>query len=141
MNNQALLVLVLVVEGVILISVCTLFYQLLRQQGRILLRLDNLEQSATSGLAAQAGHAELHALALKKARQNGFAPPAPAHPEDRRLITAATCSMIWRVWEWAGSNKPQAAANSASVTGECHASVARSIASPCCGNRPCRMSI
>jgi hypothetical protein len=54
MNSQALLVLVLVVEGVILISLCTLFYQLLRQQGRILLRLDNLEQSATSGLAARA---------------------------------------------------------------------------------------
>ena len=54
MNNQALLILVLTMEGAILISVCTLFYQLLRQQRRILLRLDNLEQSATSGLAARA---------------------------------------------------------------------------------------
>jgi hypothetical protein len=69
MNNQALLVLVLAMEGAILISVCTLFYQLLRQQRRILLRLDNLEQSATSGLAAQAEHAELEPTGLSVGTQ------------------------------------------------------------------------
>jgi len=64
MNNQALLVLVLSMEGVIFISLCTLFYQLLRQQGRILLRLDDLERNATLGLAVEAEHAELEPTGL-----------------------------------------------------------------------------
>ncbi len=69
MNNQTLLVLVLAMEGVILISLCTLFYQLLKQQGRILLRLDDLEQSATPGLAAGAEHAELEPTGLSVGAQ------------------------------------------------------------------------
>jgi peroxiredoxin len=64
MNNQALIVLVLAMEGVILTSLCTLFYQLLKQQGRILLRLDELEQSATGGLAAGAERAESESTGL-----------------------------------------------------------------------------
>jgi hypothetical protein len=59
MNNQALLVLVPAMQGVILISLCTLFYQILKQQGRILLRLDSLDQSAAADLAAEAEQAEL----------------------------------------------------------------------------------
>jgi peroxiredoxin len=58
MNNQALLVLVLAMESIIFISLCTLFYQLLRQQGRILLRLDDLEQGARRGVAEETEHAE-----------------------------------------------------------------------------------
>ena len=58
MNNQFLLALVLAMEGVILITFGTLFYQLLQQQGRMLLRLDELEQTATPGAAAQDEHAE-----------------------------------------------------------------------------------
>jgi AhpC/TSA family len=54
MHDNALLIVVLLMEAVILTSVCTLFYQLLRQQGRILLRLDSVEQRATAGLAAEA---------------------------------------------------------------------------------------
>ena len=54
MNNQTLLFVVVAMESVILISLCTLFYQLLRQQGRILLRLDDLEQSASRGVAEEA---------------------------------------------------------------------------------------
>jgi len=46
MSSQGLPVLGLVIEAFILIGLCTLFYQLLRQQGRILLRLDELEQKA-----------------------------------------------------------------------------------------------
>ncbi len=69
MNNQALLVLVLAMEGVILISLCTLFYQLLKQQGRILLRLDNLDQSAAAGLAAEAEHAEFEPAGLSVGAQ------------------------------------------------------------------------
>jgi peroxiredoxin len=49
-NIAGWLVLVFVVEALILASVWVLLYQLLRQQGRILLRLDSLEQ--TSGRAA-----------------------------------------------------------------------------------------
>jgi len=56
MNNQTLLFVVVATESVILISLCTLFYQLLRQQGRILLRLDDLEQSASRGAAEEAEH-------------------------------------------------------------------------------------
>ena len=55
MNGQVLLVLVLLMEGVIFATLCALFYQLLRQQGRILLRLDSLEQNGTVGLETQAG--------------------------------------------------------------------------------------
>src|SRR5215472_13435708 len=64
MNNQALLVLTLAMESAMLISFCTLFYQLLKQQGRILLRLDDLEQSAISGFVAQAERAELEPAGL-----------------------------------------------------------------------------
>jgi len=64
-----LLLLVLALEGVILISVCTLFYQLLKQQGRILLRLDDLEQSATPGLAAHAERAEFEPTGLSVGAQ------------------------------------------------------------------------
>jgi peroxiredoxin len=64
MNNQALLILVLAMEGVILVSVCALFYQLLKQQGRILLRLDDLEQNAMSGLAAEAERPESEPVGL-----------------------------------------------------------------------------
>ena len=59
----------------------------------------------------------------------------------RRSITATTCSMIPRVCACAGSSRPQVAASSASVTGECHASAARSMASPLRGKRFWRMSI
>ena len=52
MNNPALLVGALAAQGVILIGLCTLFYQLFKQQGRILLRLDTLEQNASPGLGA-----------------------------------------------------------------------------------------
>ena len=69
MNNQALLVLGLATEGAILISVCTLFYQLLKQQGRILLRLDGLERSATLGLAPKAEHAEREPTGLRVGTQ------------------------------------------------------------------------
>jgi peroxiredoxin len=69
MNNQTLLVLVLAMEGVIFISLCTLFYHLLRQQGRILLRLDDLEQSTTIGAAAEAEHAELEPTELSVGSQ------------------------------------------------------------------------
>jgi peroxiredoxin len=64
MNNQALLILVLTMEGAILISLYSIFYQLLRQQGRILLRLDDLEQSATRGLGTIAESAELQPIGL-----------------------------------------------------------------------------
>ena len=64
MNNQALLILVLTMEGAILISLYSIFYQLLRQQGRILLRLDDLEQSATRGLGTVAESAELQPIGL-----------------------------------------------------------------------------
>jgi peroxiredoxin len=69
MNNQALLVLVLAMEGVILISLCTLFYQILKQQGRILLRLDDLEQGAKLGVAAQAERAESEPTGLSVGAQ------------------------------------------------------------------------
>lgn len=69
MSNQFLLALVLAMEGVILITFGTLFYQLLKQQGRILLRLDELEQSATPGAAAQAEHAELQPTGLSVGAQ------------------------------------------------------------------------
>jgi peroxiredoxin len=65
MNNQALLVLVLVIEIVILISLSTLFYQLLKQQGRILLRLDDLEQSARLGLAPEIEQPESEPFGLR----------------------------------------------------------------------------
>ena len=52
MNNPALLVGALAAQGVILIGLCTLFYQLFKQQGRILLRLDTLEQNASPSLGA-----------------------------------------------------------------------------------------
>ena len=64
MNNQFLLALVLAMEGVILITFGTLFYQLLRQQGRILLRLDFVEQSATSGTAGEAEQGKAAAKGL-----------------------------------------------------------------------------
>jgi peroxiredoxin len=69
MNNQALLVLVLAMEGVILISFCTLFYQLLKQQGRILLRLDDLEQGATLRSAAECEQPELQPTGLSVGAQ------------------------------------------------------------------------
>jgi peroxiredoxin len=72
MNNQALLVLVLTMEGVILVSLCTIFYQLLRQQGRILLRLEDLEQSPTRRLGTEAESAELQPIGL------GVGAPFPA---------------------------------------------------------------
>jgi peroxiredoxin len=56
-------------EGVILICLCTLFYQLLKQQGRILLRLDDLEQGATLRLATQAEHAEQEPTGLSVGTQ------------------------------------------------------------------------
>ena len=40
MKNEILLAVVLAMEGVVGVSLFTLFYQLLKQQGRILLRLD-----------------------------------------------------------------------------------------------------
>ena len=58
MNNQTLLFSVLTAEGVILIGLCALFYQLLKQQGRILLRVDSLEQNAPPGFAASAEDTE-----------------------------------------------------------------------------------
>jgi peroxiredoxin len=69
MNNQALLVLVLAMESVILISLFTLFYQLLKQQGRILLRLDDVEQSASLGLAPEIERPESEPSALKVGTQ------------------------------------------------------------------------
>jgi peroxiredoxin len=69
MNNQTLLVLILTMEGVIVVSLCTLFYQLLRQQGRILLRLDDLENSATRGLGTEGGCAELQPMGLRVGAQ------------------------------------------------------------------------
>ena len=45
-NNHLLLALVLAMEGVILITFGTLFYQFLRQDGRILLRLDFMDALA-----------------------------------------------------------------------------------------------
>ena len=69
MNSQTLLALILTMEGVTLISLCAIFYQLLKQQGRILLRLDDLEQSATRGLGTEAGHAELQPTGLSVGAQ------------------------------------------------------------------------
>jgi peroxiredoxin len=54
MNNQALLLSVLTTEGVILMGLCALFYQLLKQHGRILLRVDRLEHNARPGFVASA---------------------------------------------------------------------------------------
>jgi len=59
MNNQALLVLTLAMESAMLISFCTLFYQLLKQQGRILLRLDDLEQGLMSRVDGKGSRTEL----------------------------------------------------------------------------------
>ena len=64
MNNQLLLALVLAMDGVILITFGTLFYQLLRQQGRILPRLDFVEQGATSGAVGEAEHVKAEAKGL-----------------------------------------------------------------------------
>jgi peroxiredoxin len=69
MNNQALLVLVLAMESVILLSLCTLFYQLLKQQGHILLRLDDVEQIARMGLAPEGERPESEPLGLRVGTQ------------------------------------------------------------------------
>jgi len=69
MSNQTLLALVLAMQSVILITLCTLFYQLLMQQGRILLRLDDLVQGATLRLASQAEHAEQEPTGLSVGAQ------------------------------------------------------------------------
>jgi hypothetical protein len=61
MNNQASLFSVPTAEGVIPIGLCTLFYQLFKHQGRILLRLDSLEQNAPPGFAASAEDTEMRA--------------------------------------------------------------------------------
>jgi peroxiredoxin len=69
MDNQTLLFVVVAMEGVVLISLCTLFYQLLRQQGRILLRLDDEEQNTRVGSAATAEHAEIGPTGLNVGAQ------------------------------------------------------------------------
>jgi peroxiredoxin len=51
-------------EGVILLSVWALFYQLLQQQGRILLRLDSLEQTSVGGRLVGQEKGELRAIGL-----------------------------------------------------------------------------
>lgn len=69
MRNENLLVLLLAMEGLIAISLITLFYQLLKQQGRILLRLDDLDQHMTTGMAAMPEHAKSEPAGLSVGSQ------------------------------------------------------------------------
>ena len=54
MSYQASTVTVILLECFILVSLWVLLYQFLKQQGRLLLRLDNLEQKLFGGLPRMA---------------------------------------------------------------------------------------
>jgi peroxiredoxin len=63
-NSPVWLVLIFAAQGIILASLWILLYQLLRQQGRILLRLDSLEQTPLRGGSASGGSGQLEAAGL-----------------------------------------------------------------------------